>query len=375
MKIAQVVSTYPPYRGGMGNIAREYAERLRARGFDVHVFTPRHNPVADDLDYVHRVPSPLHFGNAGVVPSLFRRLSGFDVVHVHYPFFGGAEPTIVGKALRKDQALVMTYHMDTFARGWKGAAFGLHRRAILPWILKRADRVLVSSKEYAETCALKDIPGALEKTAILPFGVDLSKFHPGEEPELRATLGIPEGIPVLLFVGGLDEAHYFKGLSVLLEALDNVRGKWHAMIVGEGALRASFEATVAGKQYADRMHFVGGVDDAELPRYYRASAIHAFPSTERNEAFGLVALEAAASGIPTIASDLPGVRSVVLHEETGLLVPPRDVFALRDALELLLVHVEMRERLGLAARKRAELEFAWEPIMMKLENMYRDLGR
>ena len=373
MKIAQVVSTYPPYRGGMGNVAREYTERLRAHGFDVHVFTPRYAKVEDDPDHIHRVPSPLHIGNTGVVPSLFRRLSGFDVIHLHYPFFGGAEPTIVGKALRKDQSLVLTYHMDTFARGLKGAAFGLHRRAILPWILGRADCVLVSSKEYAETCALKDIPGALEKTTILPFGVDLEKFHPGEEPELRASLGIPQGIPVLLFVGGLDEAHYFKGLPVLLEALESVRGKWCAIMVGEGALRASFEATVAGKPYADRMHFVGGVDDAELPRYYRAATIHVFPSTERNEAFGLVALEAAASGIPTIASDLQGVRSVVLHEETGLLVPPRDAGALRDALELLLVHTEMRERLGLAARKRAELEFAWEPFMMKLENIYNSL--
>lgn len=354
-------------------MAKEYTERLRARGHDVHVFTPRYALVADDPSYVHRVPSPLHVGNAGVVPSLFRRLSGFEVVHLHYPFFGGAEPAIVRKALRQDQGLVMTYHMDTVARGLKGALFGFHRRAILPWILGRVDRILVSSKEYAETCALKDTPGALEKMDVLPFGVDLSVFHPGQEPELRASLGIPGDTPVLLFVGGLDEAHYFKGLPVLLDALGGARGKWHAVIVGDGHLRAGLEAIVAGKSYVGRVHFAGEVDDADLPRYYRAAAIHLFPSTERNEAFGLVALEAAASGIPTIASDLPGVRSVVLHEETGILVPPRDAAALRGAIELLLLHTEMRERMGLAARKRAELEFAWEPAIMKLERIYKSL--
>ena len=117
MKIAQVVSTYPPYRGGMGSIAHTYTEHLRARGHDVHVYTPRYRAVQYDPDYIHRVPSPIHVGNAGVVPSLFNRLKGLDIIHLHYPFFGGAEPVIVRKAVRPDQALVLTYHMDPIARG------------------------------------------------------------------------------------------------------------------------------------------------------------------------------------------------------------------------------------------------------------------
>ncbi len=373
MKIAQVVSTYPPYRGGMGAVAHAYTERLRARGHDVHVYTPRYRAVQYDPEYVHRVPSPLHIGNAGVVPSLFSRLKGFDVVHLHYPFFGGAEPVIVRKAIRPDQALVLTYHMDPVARGLKGALFEAHRRALLPWIVSRADRILVSSRDYAASSALSQIPHALDRLEIHPFGVDLERFHPGHDPEFRQSLGIPDGIPVMLFVGALDPAHHFKGLPVLLEALEVLSGKWHALIIGEGSLRASFMANVAQKSYGDRVHFVGGIPDEDLPRYYRAADIHCFPSTERAEAFGLVALEAAASGIPSIASDLPGVRSVVLDGETGLLVPPSDATALRHSLELLLVHGELRERLGLSARKRAEAEFAWDPLVSRLEKTYREV--
>jgi len=359
----------------MGSVAHTYTERLRARGHDVHVYTPRYRAVQYDPDYIHRVPSPIHVGNAGVVPSLFNRLKGFDIIHLHYPFFGGAEPVIVRKAVRPDQALVLTYHMDPIARGLKGALFEAHRRALFPWIVSRTDRILVSSREYANTSALGHIASAAERIEIHPFGVDLERFHPGTDPALRASLGISEGVPVLLFVGGLDSAHHFKGLSVLLEALERLPGEWHCVVVGEGSLRASFLSQTMLKPYSGRVHFVGAVTEEDLPRYYRAATIHCFPSTERAEAFGLVALEAAASGIPTIASDLPGVRGVVLNGETGMLVPPGDALALRKALEFLLVDEELRSRLALSARKRTEAEFAWDPLVSRLEETYKTLHR
>jgi len=374
VKIAHVVSTYPPYKGGMGRVAFEYTERLRARGHDVHVYTPRYRETLDDPEYVHRVPSPIHMGNAGVVPSLFRRLSGFDIIHLHYPFFGGAEPVIVRKAVRNDQKLVITYHMDAVANGLRGVVFEAHRRVLFPWIISRADRVLVSSREYGQTSALADVDGIMDRVEVHPFGVDLDRFHPGAEDALKNELKIPADVPVLFFVGGLDAAHHFKGLPVLLEALQGMDSRaWHCIVIGDGELRASFEATAAEYGCHHRMHFLGNVSDKELPRYYRLADIHCFPSTERAEAFGLVALEAAASGVPCVASDLPGVRSVVLDGETGMLVPPGNAEKLRESLVLLLDEKELRQKLGFSARKRAEAEFAWDPLISKLEATYRSL--
>ncbi len=384
MKIAQVVSTYPPYHGGMGRVAFEYTERLRAHGNNVHVFTPQYRNGGDptsprlrgagDPEYVHRVPSPLTAGNAGVVPSLFNRMKGFDVVHLHYPFFGGAEPVIIRKAIRDDQALVMTYHMDAVADGVRGAIFEAHRRLLFPWIVGRCDRILVSSKEYAQSSSLSRVHGALEKVEIHPFGIDLQRFSPGSEPELRAQLGITEAVPLIIFVGGLDTAHHFKGLPVLLKALETLSAtKWHLLVIGDGDMQPTFQANVSAGAIKDRVTFLGNVTDEELPRWYRAADLHVFPSTERAEAFGLVALEAAASGIPSIASALPGVASVVLDGETGMLVPPNDATALAKAIELLLLRADVRERFGMAARKRAEADFAWGPIISKLEGTYRSL--
>jgi glycosyltransferase involved in cell wall biosynthesis len=138
-------------------------------------------------------------------------------------------------------------------------------------------------------------------------------------------------------------------------------------------MKETYASLVQMRHLEDRVTFVGSVSEKELPEYYRTADIHVFPSTRRAEAFGLVALEAAASGIPTIASGLPGVRSVVLDGETGLLVPPEDVQALKQAIELLLTRTDLREQLGRSARKHAEAHFAWEPLITNLEQTYKSV--
>lgn len=353
----------------MGNVAHAYVEKLMERGYNCHVFTIKDREV-DDPKHIHRIPGVMQIGNAGVLPSLFHRLSGFDLVHLHYPFFGGAEPVIVRKALRKDQGLIMSYHMDASADGVKGAIFSAHRRMLFPWLVNRVDRILVSSLDYARHSALAElnIDDRLEEHA---FGVDLERFSPGEEPELKEELGIRTKTPVMLFVGGLDAAHAFKGVPELIQAAEAVKQHdWHLVIVGEGNLKESYKEIVKDKGLEERVTFAGSVSNEDLPRYYRMADMHLFPSTKRAEAFGLVAMEAAASGTPSIASDLPGVRTVVLDGDTGLLVPPGNVDELRKAMLLLLEQVDLRERLGLSARKHAEQRYAWGPLIDNLEKTY-----
>lgn len=373
LKIAQVVSTYPPYRGGMGKVAYEYTERLRARGHRVHVFAPAYRGADNDPKYVHRMKAPLQVGNASLVPSLVARLAGFDLVHLHYPFFGGAELVMLRKAVRKDQGLVMTYHMDAVAGGVRGTIFSMHRKMLFPAIAQRCERILVSTKDYANTSALMDTEGVMDKVEVHPFGIDQNRFSPGSSP-FRAKFGITSNEIVFVFVGGLDKAHHFKGVPQILEALKQLPlTNWRCLIAGSGDMKETFEANVADSDIANKVHFLGNVSDEELPNVYRAGDIHLFPSTERAEAYGYVALEAAATGIPTIASDLPGVREVVLDGESGLLVAPRDVESLKEAMLTLMSQKELRERLGFSARKRIEAQFTWEPLISKLEDTYRDV--
>lgn len=391
VSIAHVVCAYPPYRGGMGNVAFEYVERLRARGYDARVYSimgkqatpppakpepapPGSPPLVkggiSDPRYVHRIRGLAQIGNAGLLPQLVYRLRDFDLVHLHYPFFGGAEPVVIGKMLRRGQKLVMTYHMDAAASGAKGAIFSAYQRVFFPWIANHADRILVSSLDYAGHSALADL-NVMDRVEEHPFGIDLERFYPGQEDKLREELAIARDKPVLLFVGGMDRAHAFKGIPTMFEALAKIHSQeWHLVLVGSGELKETYRAQTRLLGIESRVTFAGNVSQENLPRYYRLADIHLFPSTKRAEAFGLVALEAAASGVPTIASDLPGVRTVVANGETGLLVPPSDHAALRGAITSLLLDTDTRLRFGLAARSRAERLFSWDPLIDRLEQTY-----
>jgi len=313
-------------------------------------------------------------GNAAFIPSLVARLRGFDVVHLHYPFFGGAEPALFRKWLHADQPLVLSYHMDAVADGVRGALFRLHARLVLPRIVARADRVLVSSADYASHSALADIgDDVLSRVEVHPYGVDTERFHPGREPALREGLRIASGELVAIFVSRLDPAHHFKGLPILLDALARARPhRWRLVVAGEGSLRTGFERLAASLGIADRVHFAGDVGDTDLPAYYRAADVHVCPSTAGAEAFSLVSLEAAASGIPTVASSLPGVRTVVVDGATGLHVAPGDSISLGAALDSLAERPAWRTGLGHAARARTEADFQWDPAVVRLEQTYRE---
>jgi glycosyltransferase involved in cell wall biosynthesis len=338
------------------------------------VFTPRHPALAGTPSYVSALASPIRIGNAAFIPSLAWRLNGFDVVHLHYPFFGGVEPLVLRRLLRPRPPLIVSYHMDAVADGVRGALFTAHARLVLPQVLAQADSVIVSSLDYAQASALRNRLRSLPRLEVHPYGVDLGRFYPGPEP-LRATLG-GDAAPLLLFVSALDAAHHFKGLPVLIEALRGLANlPWQLIAVGDGPLRAHYAALVSAAGLGERVHFAGDVSDAELPRYFRAADVHLFPSTALAEAFGLVCLEAAASAVPTIASALPGVRRVVLNEETGLQVSPGDVSHLRSAIRLMLERPDLRRTLGAAARARMEAEFDWDKRIAQLEEAYFSIVR
>ncbi len=356
MRIAHVVCVYPPYRGGIGKTAEEYVNGLRAQGHDVHVFTPSNT-------------WGLRFGNAAVMPSLLWRLKGFDVIHLHYPFYGSAFFTAVAATLFRIP-LVVTYHMKTKGTGFLGYFFWLHRVLVEPLILGDASMIFVSSLDYAHA-----VPLDWHNMHALPFSVDAERFSPGSDHVLRADLGIALESIVFLFVGGMDDAHYFKGLSVLIDAVARLPKdeRWDVVLVGSGNQQSTFEAQAEQLGLTDRVHFAGRVDDVNLPRYYRMADVHVLPSIDRSEAFGLVTLEAAASGIPSLVSDLPGVRTLVIPEETGRRVRAGDVAAWTQAMQDMINDRSRCEAWGRHARTMAVDHYDPEKLLDQLISFYKQV--
>ena len=389
-KIAIISAVFPPYRGGIGTVAYNQARVLAQMGNDVTVFSP---------DYHNTTPFPLlkeegmkielikpvfKYGNAAWVPSLKARLKDFEVVILQYPFFGGMKAVYQAKK-KYNFKLITNYNMDVVAAGLKGFVFKYATKYFLPRIVKMSDLVIASSEDYARHSALgKYWQANNPKFQIVPNGVDINKFVFSDAPRER----------IALFVGGLDKAHYFKGVEYLIKAIarschsgaersgaiesqngsyrpsaSRMTDSFRLVIAGKGELMAQYQKLAYDLGVADRVEFAGGVSDEELVKLYQKAAVTVLPSIDQSEAFGIVLVESMACGTPVISSDLPGVRSVYENNVSGYSVPSRDEKALAEKINYILNNPDKARAMGLAGRKLAEERYDWERIGSKLSEI------
>jgi glycosyltransferase involved in cell wall biosynthesis len=380
MRIIHISCVAPPETGGMGQSAFEMVKGLRSRGHDAILVSRqlRHALPEQDAEFVERLPAPLRWGNAGVLSGLKSIMKTADTVHLHYPFFGTAE-AVAQDCLLMKKPLVTTFHMDATARFPLGTVFDAYRIAVQPAVLLASHRVFVSSLDYADNSSLRGFRKSHPERVIeLPFGVDHDFFVPidgraGGQAGRRANFSIPPDARVIGFVGGMDGAHVFKGIPVLLKAMTLLPPDCHAMLVGDGARKRVFEAKARDLGIAERCHFTGRLDREKLREAYQAMDVLALPSTSAAEAFGLVAIEAMSCGVPVVASNLPGVRSVVNDRVTGLLTPPGDAGALARTLKDLLMNETLRSGFGRAARERVLTRYDWGRHVEGLIGAYREV--
>ncbi|OGH59961.1 MAG: hypothetical protein A2725_01865 [Candidatus Magasanikbacteria bacterium RIFCSPHIGHO2_01_FULL_33_34] len=395
MKIAHIVSSFPPYYGGMGNVVFQTAGELRNRGHEVVVYTPQYfeekeikdidapeekehsKKLQDQIDNVKRLRPSFQYGNAARLPQLYEELQGFDLVHMHYPFFGTA--SIIRKWKKKNPTipLVITYHMDPRGLGWKGFVFKIYSKYYCGRVLTVADKIIASSFDYVESSEafqlLKNFP---DKWIELPFGVDSERFSPRDIPvNLLELYNLNPKIPIVLFVGGMDIAHYFKGIPILLEAilmLQKQNTPVQALLVGDGELRKEFEIKVQAYDLSEYVKFAGYVSNEDLPYYYNLADIFVLPSIHQGEAFGMVLLEAMSSGLPVIASNLPGVRTVAV--DGGKVFETSNAHDLAESIYGFFLNDSENQLLWRKkVREMVEKKYSWYKIVDKLEGIYNEL--
>ncbi len=377
LRIAHVTATFPPYRGGTGNVCYHNARELARRGHEVHVFTAAMPGLAPrESSYginVHRLRPIVQVGNAPVLPGLMQALRGFDLLHLHYPFFGG-EITALAAALNRTP-LVITYHQDVFLEGLIGAVATTMRHTVGRLALRSAARLLFTSYDYGRASYVRPmLHGRIHLIDELPNGVDATRFQPSDgDTELRARHHLAEHDQVAMIVAGLDKAHYFKGVQVFLAALSQLPPHVKGLVVGDGDLRRSYERSAAALGLDGRVIFAGRVSEELLPRYYQMADVTVLPSVTMGEAFGLVLVESLACGTPVVASNIPGVRTVVDHGGDGLLVAPESVPDLAKQLgQLLALPAERRRAMGMAGRRKVEQRYSWSRIGQRLEQIYAE---
>lgn len=375
MRIAHITATFPPYLGGTGSVCYHNAREMVQRGHQVTVWTAAYpdTPERSHIDGidVRRLKPLFRVGNAPLLPDLLR-LRDVDVIHLHYPFIFGAEMIGLASLLRRIP-YVLTYHNDLIGLGARRWMFNAYSAVFARWLTTRAAKILAVSRDHALHCDLSPLfVRRGEDLVEMPNGVDLDRFYPTDGGPTRQHFGIPNDTNVVLFVGGLDQAHHFKRIDLLLRAIQQVNDAY-LLIVGEGDLRPGLEQLARELGVLNRVCFVGGVREG-LAQYYAAADMVVLASLPP-ESFGLVLVEAMACGKPVIASNIPGVRSVVDEGVDGLLVRAGDVDDLAQKLCLLLDDPSRRQAMGAAGRLKVEQRYSWKAIAPRLEQIYREVAR
>jgi glycosyltransferase involved in cell wall biosynthesis len=209
-----------------------------------------------------------------------------------------------------------------------------------------------------------------DRLRLIPSGVDTDLFRPRDRTQLRLQLKLPTEAVVGLFVGSLIPR---KGVDIALDAFARVNAQRALLVVvGEGSERPALAALAHERGVTDRVRFVGASSLAEVADWMSAADIFLLPS--RYEGRPNVILEAQASGLAIIASDIPGCRDLIEAGITGLLTPTDDVATLADSLSTLVGDVTLRAKLGRNARDAIRQRgYSWDACAEKYRQFYQDL--
>ncbi|PJF46315.1 MAG: glycosyl transferase family 1, partial [Candidatus Thermofonsia Clade 3 bacterium] len=277
----------------------------------------------------------------------------YDLFHFHFP-----DPLthLASALLPAEVPRVVTWHSDI-----------VRQKAFLPlyapWLrrfVQQVDAVIVSSPSMLQSSPFI-ARVAPARRHVIPCGLDYRHFLASEAQRRAADLRLSLGVagPLVLAVGRLV---YYKGYEFLIEAIAGL-AEANLIIIGRGPLKRRLRGQAQALGCEKRVHLLQVDDDETLAAWYHACDVFCLPSVEPAETFGLVQLEAMACGKPVVSTRLgTGVEFVNQDGVTGIVVPPRDVDALRAALRRLLDDAQLRQSMGNAGRARAIESFSKEDM-------------
>lgn len=367
MKIVQLNKLYPPYVGGIEQVAQCVAEGLDSlERFDIEVVVCNEKPTTEkeiiNGIQVHRSGSFHMLGNMPLsIRYLFDvkdKLKDADVVISHMP----SPLSDLAIRLSGFQGKVILWWHSDIVRQKK--LLKLYK-PLMHWILGRADYIVTATEGHVKG---SDYLGRyIEKCRVIPYCINPS-IYADSTNRVRSRV---EDKVVFLFVGRLV---YYKGCEVLIRAYSQMvesnpilKRNTELHIIGSGPLEEELILLVQQLKLSNNVHFIGKVNDDELMDAYSNCSVLVLPSVEKSEAFGLVQIEAMAYKKPVINTDLDsGVPYVGIDNVTGFTVKVGDVGALSNAMQELAVNSELRIQMGIAGRARVEQIYTEKAMIEQL---------
>ena len=350
--------------GGVENVIDQLAFGSVRLGLQVDVLSlsPQHStePVTLNGYQVHSSHLDFQIASTGFSASVFRDFSRLarqaDLIHYHFPW---PFMDLVHFASRLSKPTVVTYHSDIIRQKHLLRLY----RPLMKSFLGDVGRIVATSPNYLATSA--DLTAFKDKVSVIPSGIEKARY-PTPSADSVGAWRRRFGHPFFAFVGVL---RYYKGLDILLEA---ARGLGCPVaIAGAGPIEQELKLKAAELKL-DNVHFLGFLSEEDKASLLLASYGVVFPSHLRAEAFGVSLLEGAMYGRPLISSEIgTGTSFINIANETGLVVPPSDPAALKNAMLWLLENPERAAAMGRCAEERYWAQFTGS----KMAEAYRDLYR
>ena len=365
--------------GGTEIAAYNLAINMANRGNEIEVFTTSIDSRESIEIYlnmrIHRNPTSFKIASANASFKLIYKPLNYDldIVHAHSPIPYSDLPALL-YSKRKKVPFILTYQFDGQETGgsfMRNAGVSVYNKFFINKVLDSADVIIATTKSYANESPF--LRGYKDKIVIIPNGINIEEvttFHTQEE--CRSILGLTVDAKLILFFGSLVR---YKGPEILLKAFKTVKNQFpkaKLIFAGRGEMFDELSKQTMKLDIVDDVIFTGFVEEEKKPLYFKAADIFCLPSTTMAESFGIVNLEAMASGIPIVASNLGGIPDIVKNGENGLLAEPGNVQNLADSLLYLLKNEELRNKMGITGNKFVK-EYSWQKIARKTEILYKSV--
>lgn len=364
MKILQIGKYSAKFAGGIEKTTLLLSEYL-AKKNNVDVIT-------NSIDYkrktytnnkvLHQEFPAYNVLSTPITKDLIKFLKGkeYDIIQISHPNPAASLAYLIAKPKGK---LLVWYHYDIFRQRFLKHFYN----PFMNKLLKDADFIIATSENYVNTS--KVLENYKSKTIVIPHGINFKDFNKKKFKVEAAKIKQRIRKPIILFVGRLI---YYKGVDYLIRAMKDIDAK--LIIIGQGPLEKELRLLVKELKIEQKVVFKKVSMEESLAKYYHACDIFVLPSIYRSEAFGMVLLEAMACGKPIITTEIgTGTSYICQNGVNGLIVPPKNHLALRNAIKHLLKDKELAKKYGEQGKKRAKNKFSINKMGKSFTKLYEEL--
>lgn len=366
MKILQTPARFYPHVGGVESYVYNLSKELVKTGNEVSVICANEPNAGDgvvDGVKVKRLGYVGKIANTNITPKLPYAIwkEDFDVIHTHLPTPWSADwSAIISKI--KNKPIVVTYHNDIVGFRVANHIARVYNKTMLKLVLGEAKRIVITNKKQINHSPF--LNKYAEKIEVIPPGVDTKKFRPVKTDKEENSI---------FFLSVLDRYHEYKGLEYLLKAMKIVKKKINDIkltVGGSGELLGYYKDMTNSLDLKNNVEFAGYIPEDKILEYYNRSELFVLPSiSQAQEGFGIVLLEAMACGLPVVTTSIVGIAEEIDKERVGIVVKPRDVSSLADAIVASLES----SRMGKNAKDLAQ-RYSWESVTKNILKVYSTLS-